>query len=85
MKTCINPNQLPTPAGPYSQVIKKGSLVFLAGMIPVDSNGDVVGEDIETQTRKTFENLKAALEAAGGSLADVCTVTTLTMSYFGNP
>jgi reactive intermediate/imine deaminase len=76
MKKCINPNQLPTLGGPYSQVISAGSLVFLAGMLPVDANGQVVGDNIETQTRKTLENMKVALEAVGGGLSDVCTVTT---------
>ena len=76
MKECINPSQLPTPGGPYSQVVRAGSLVFLAGMVPVDANGQVVGEDIETQTRQTLENMRAALQAVGGGLSDVCTVTT---------
>ena len=76
MKECINPHTLPTPGGPYSQIIKKGPLVFLAGMIPVNSDGNVVGENIETQTRQALENMKSALEAVGGSLANVCTVTT---------
>ena len=75
MKECINPSQLPTPGGPYSQVIRAGSLVFLAGMVPVDAKGQVVGEDIETQTRQALENMRAALEAVGGGLSDVCTVT----------
>lgn len=76
MKECINPSQLPTPGGPYSQVIRAGSFVFLAGMVPVDTNGKTVGDEIEAQTRKTLENMKAALEAVGGGLSDVCTVTT---------
>ena len=76
MKECINFNQLPVLGGFYSQVIRVGSLVFLAGMVPVDANGQVVGDDIETQTRKTLENMKVALEAVGGGLSDVCTVTS---------
>ena len=76
MKECINPSQLPTPGGPYSQVIRAGSLVFLAGMVPADANGKTVGDDIETQTRQTLENMKAALEAVGGDLSNVCTVTS---------
>ena len=76
MKECINPNQLPSSGGPYSQVIRAGSLVFLAGMVPIDSDGKTVGDDIEAQTRKALENMRVALEAVGGGLSDVCSVTT---------
>jgi 2-iminobutanoate/2-iminopropanoate deaminase len=75
-KQCINPPALPSP-GPlhYSQVVKKGNLVFLTGMVPEDSDGVVAGPDIRSQTRKCLENMRTAVEAAGGSLADICYVT----------
>jgi 2-iminobutanoate/2-iminopropanoate deaminase len=63
------------PSAAYSQVVKDGNIVFLAGMVPFDTEKNVVGDDIRTQTRKTVENLAAAVAEAGGTLADVCTVT----------
>lgn len=75
MKTCLNPDTLPTPSAAYSQVVKAANTVFLAGMVPFDAERNIVGEDIRAQTRKVLENLEAALGAAGGTLADVCSVT----------
>ncbi len=57
----------------YSQAVRAGNLLFLAGQMPVErETGTVVGAgDIRAQTRQTFENIKAVLEAAGASLDDV--------------
>ena len=56
----------------YSQAVRAGGLIFLAGQMPVDSQVQVVGEgDIRAQTRQTFENLKAVLAAAGATLDDL--------------
>ena len=56
----------------YSQAVRAGGLLFVAGQMPVDSQVQVVGAgDIRAQTRQVFENLKAVLAAAGGTLDDV--------------
>lgn len=56
----------PPPVGPYRQAIQaQGTWVFLAGQIPLDAHGQIVGEDITTQTRQVMENLGAVLKAAG--------------------
>ncbi len=56
----------------YSQAVRAGGLLFLAGQMPVDRQAQVVGAgDIRAQTRQTFENLKAVLAAAGLSLGDL--------------
>lgn len=61
-----------TPVGPYSQGLRVGDFVFVAGQGPLDpATGEVVGETIEEQTTRTLENIKAILEAAGASMADV--------------
>lgn len=60
--------------GPISGTVRKGNLVLTA-QIPKDpATGAVVPGDIEAQTRRTLANLKMAVEAAGGSLADVMLV-----------
>jgi 2-iminobutanoate/2-iminopropanoate deaminase len=62
----------PQPAGPYSQAVRVGSLLFVAGQIPIDpATGRLVDDTIEAQTRQCLVNLRAILEAAGGSLASV--------------
>lgn len=67
------PENMPKSAG-YSQVakIRKGHSVFIAGQVAFDTNGNLVGkDDVRAQLQQTFENLKAAVEAAGGSLHDL--------------
>jgi 2-iminobutanoate/2-iminopropanoate deaminase len=59
----------PTPVGPYSQAIVAGGFVFASGQIPIDpATGKLVGGEIEAQTERVLENLRAVLEAAGSSL-----------------
>ncbi|WAS05398.1 RidA family protein [Gloeomargaritales cyanobacterium VI4D9] len=56
----------PLPIGPYHQAIQaQGTFVFLSGQIPLNSQGQMVGDDITLQTRQVMENLGAVLKAAG--------------------
>ena len=60
--------------GPINGTVRKGNMVLTA-QIPKDpATGAIVSGDIETQTRRTLANLKMAIEAAGGTLADVMMV-----------
>jgi reactive intermediate/imine deaminase len=67
------------PVKPYYKpgvIVKGGKLLFISGKPPFDSNGNLVGKgDIKAQTKKVIENIKAVLEAAGGSLDDIVWVT----------
>lgn len=58
----------PTPAGPYSQGVVSGGLLFLAGQGPFDAAGQRVGETFADQVRRTFANLETVAQAAGTSL-----------------
>lgn len=58
----------PPPAGPYSQGVVSGGLLFLAGQGPFDENGQRVGATFADQVRRTFENLETVAQAAGTSL-----------------
>jgi len=77
-KRSITSDRLPPPSGHFAQatmVEAKGRLVFISGMLAKGPDGKIVGPgDIEAQTRQVCENLKAAVEAAGGTLDDICRV-----------
>jgi reactive intermediate/imine deaminase len=61
----------------YSQAVRVGDLVILAGQMPCDAQANVVGAgDIKAQTRKVFENMQAVLAAAGLTLADVVEIVS---------
>jgi reactive intermediate/imine deaminase len=66
---------LAPPISHYCDAVRWGDLLFISGMAPVDAKGRVVSEDVAAQTRQVFENLKAALDAAGATFADVLKVT----------
>jgi len=68
----IQTDKAPAAIGPYSQAVRAGDTVYLSGQIPLDpSTGLLVEGDIAAQARRSFENLKAVCEAAGGSLGDI--------------
>lgn len=72
----ISPKVL-TPKMPFSQAIQVGKQLFISGQVAVDAEGRLVGKgDIEAQTRQVMENIKALVEAAGGSLDDIVKTTT---------
>jgi len=66
------------PSGHFSQAIvteARGRLAFISGMTAKRADGSIVGVgNIEAQTEQVCENIKAAVEAAGGTMADICRV-----------
>lgn len=66
-KQVISTPNAPEAIGPYSQAIKAGGMVFLAGQIPIDPKTKqlMASASIEDQTRLVLDNLKAVLEADG--------------------
>src|SRR5579864_3836027 len=67
------PETMPKSTG-YSQVaaVTGGKIVFISGQVALDKSGNVVGkDDFRAQVQQVFENLKAAVEAAGGTFDDV--------------
>lgn len=68
----VLPEGSPPPLAPYSPGFRSGSFVCTAGMLALDASGNLIGEgDAGEQTRQVMENIKAVLEAAGGSFKDV--------------
>lgn len=69
----INPQTI-APSRGYTQVVtaRNGKLVAISGQVPIDAEGNIVGEgDIGAQAEQVFANLKAALAAAGGDFTHV--------------
>ena len=72
-KEFISPKTLIPPAG-YSHIAKvnRGTIVYLAGQVSSDASGRLIGEgNFEAQVEQVFRNLKIAVEAAGGTMADI--------------
>jgi enamine deaminase RidA (YjgF/YER057c/UK114 family) len=74
-KEFISPKALIAPgAAGYSHVAKvnRGAIVYISGQVPSDASGKLIGEgDFEAQVEQIFANLKIAVEAAGGTMADI--------------
>jgi enamine deaminase RidA (YjgF/YER057c/UK114 family) len=65
----FNPDTMAKPAAGYSHVaeVTGGKIVYIAGQVALDRAGNLVGkDDFHAQVQQVFENLKAAVEAAGG-------------------
>jgi reactive intermediate/imine deaminase len=78
MKQQVTSNKIRQPSGHFSQatiIEARGKLVFISGMTSRRADGTIAGVgDIEVQTRQVCENLKAAVEAAGGAMDDIVRV-----------
>jgi len=78
LKQQIRTSKLADPGGHFSQAVaipSKGVMVFVSGMTARRPDGKISGVgDVEEQTRQVCENIRSALEAAGGSMDDVCRV-----------
>jgi len=71
-RTKISTSNAPAAIGPYNQAIRFGQFVFTSGQIALDpATGELVGDDVQTQTHRVFQNLQAVLNSAGTSLTNV--------------
>ncbi len=74
-KEIIRTEKAPVPIAGYSQAVKAAGLVFVAGQVPFDADGNVVGTTIQEQTRQCLTNIQAILQAAGSSMDKVVSAT----------
>ena len=80
-KQRIHSNDAPAAVGPYSQAVRVGEFVFTAGQVALDPiGGELVGDDVATQTEQVVRNLRAVLAAAGTDLAHVVKTTVFLKS-----
>jgi len=71
-KQVIKPARSAPAVGPYNHAVKVGDFLFCAGQIPLDpATGNLVSGDIQTQTQRALENVKAILEDQGLTFANV--------------
>ena len=76
MKQVISTPKAPAAIGPYSQAIRVGNLIYTSGQIPINpATGQFVEGGIKEQTRQSLTNVKAILEEAGTSMANVVKTT----------
>jgi reactive intermediate/imine deaminase len=74
-RTVIASDHAPKAIGPYSQAVQVGNTLYTSGQIPLDpTTGELIAGDIDAQARRVFDNLRAVIEAAGASFADVARV-----------
>ena len=75
MKQVVHTDAAPKAIGPYSQAVRCGNTVYLAGQLGLDPATMEMLPGIDQQIKRVFENLKAVAAAAGGSLDDAAKVT----------
>ncbi len=78
-RTTVKPSTIAAPLGAYSHAVRArpGEVMFIAGQVAVDANGDLVGPgDAAAQTRQALANIGAILESVGASFANVVELTS---------
>lgn len=85
MRKKIEASKAPTAIGPYSQGMATQGLVYTSGQLPIDAATGEMPADVAEQTRKSLENCRAVLEAAGAPMDHVfkTTVFITNMDDFG--
>jgi len=71
----VKTKEAPKAIGPYSQAIVVNGMVYTSGQIALNTNGEMVGNDVETQTHQVMKNLQFVLQAAGSAYNDVIKTT----------
>ena len=81
----LNPDTLFAAEGnSYTQIVTStgGTTIHIAGQVAFDTQGNVIGVgDIKAQTEKTLDNLRLALEAAGGGVNDLVRMRYYVVNY----
>lgn len=71
-QTIIKTEKAPAPIGPYNQAVRAGNMLFVSGQIAINpESGQLETDNIEGETHRVMQNLKAILEAAGAGFENV--------------
>ncbi len=68
----------------FTNCVRFGDVLYLSGISALDSEGRVVGDDIETQTHQTFRNIEKVLRAAGSDLDQILQMTSFVVDLQNN-
>jgi 2-iminobutanoate/2-iminopropanoate deaminase len=72
MKKIIKTEKAPSPIGPYNQAVLAGDTLYTSGQIAIDpESGEMVLDDIQSETKQVMQNLKAVLNAAEMDFSNV--------------
>jgi 2-iminobutanoate/2-iminopropanoate deaminase len=85
-KIIINTPDAPAPIGPYNQAIMTGDTLYLSGQVCINpATGELDNKDVQAETHRSMQNLKAVLLAAGMSFKNVVktTIFITDMKKFG--
>ncbi len=84
MKKIINTPNAPAPIGPYNQGVAVGNMLFVSGQVAINpENGELVLDDITTETHRVMKNLQAILMEAGIGFENIVK-TSIFLSDMGN-
>ena len=84
MKKIIHTEAAPAPIGPYNQAVMHNHMLYTSGQIALDpKTGELVTGDIQAETKKVMENMKAVLKATGMTFENVLK-TSIFISDMGN-
>ena len=82
----VHTNKAPEAIGPYSQAVVANGFLFTAGQIALDpASGQIVEGDVVAQAEQVFTNLRAILDEAGATWADVAKATVFLMDMADFP
>jgi len=84
-KKIINTSKAPSPVGPYNQSVKSGGILYLSGQIAIDqSTGNLVMDDIESETHQVMKNIGFVLSEAGMTYENIvkCSVFVADMNLY---
>ncbi|HWO99717.1 MAG TPA: RidA family protein [Methylococcus sp.] len=68
----------------FTNCVRYQDVLYLSGIAALDERGRVVGDDIESQTLKTFENIERILQAAGSGLDQILQMTSFVVDLDRN-
>jgi 2-iminobutanoate/2-iminopropanoate deaminase len=81
----ISVDGLAPPISHYTDAVVAGDALYISGIVPVDVEGKVVGDDVVAQTRQVFAIMERVLAAAGAGAADVVKVTVYLLDIDDRP
>ncbi len=84
-KNIVFSQNAPEPIGPYSQAVEMGGMLFVSGQIAIDaSSGNLMTQDIGTETKMVMENMGSILKEAGYSFENIlkCSIFLSDMALF---